>query len=150
VLALTEERTANFEREQNTDDAYTFEEFLEELEEYLENNYGDEGDSEEDKENLAHLREHPEIREDIWAGVCDDLEEYYEEKVLCGWCAESGKDCQCDDSGESYKRSCMECDEYFTPSVEHARDGVCDECVCEKGKKQILITKIDASRLATA
>jgi len=43
-----------------------------------------------------------------------------------------------DESGESWTRNCLECDEDFTPSVEHARDGVCDECVSEKGKKQVL------------
>ena len=43
-----------------------------------------------------------------------------------------------EESDESYTRTCMECGEDFTPSVDHADDGVCDECVCEKGKKQVL------------
>lgn len=204
--ALIEERITNFYPEQNTDVAYSFEEFLSELEDYLNDNYGDEGDSEADKKHLAFLREHPEERQDIWSGVCDDLEEYYDkfekEGCECEWVndhdgkpitfcykpavycktygleycsehineAEGGSWCEdktCDscnkaraedvieaakadaayerflaESSESFTRTCCACNEDFTPSVEHASDGVCDECVSEKGKKQVLITKI--------
>ena len=47
-----------------------------------------------------------------------------------------------EETGESFTRTCLECDDDFTPSVEHAKDGVCDECVSEKSKKQILIKSI--------
>ncbi|MFZ4598709.1 MAG: hypothetical protein ACOYNN_08705 [Terrimicrobiaceae bacterium] len=63
----------------------------------------------------------------------------------CYMCADCG--CKCDEeeeedeeeTGESFTRTCFECDDDFTPSVEHAKDRVCDECVSEKGKKQILM-----------
>ena len=51
------------------------------------------------------------------------------------WCQQLDDD---EDPYESYTRPCMECGEDFTPSVDHADDGVCDECVSEKGKKQVL------------
>jgi hypothetical protein len=51
--------------------------------------------------------------------------------LICARCDE-------EESYESYTRPCMECGEEFTPSVDHADDGVCDECVSEKGKKQVL------------
>jgi hypothetical protein len=39
---------------------------------------------------------------------------------------------------EAPTRECVECKEDFTPSWEHDNDLVCDECVSENGKKQIL------------
>ena len=77
VEGLTEERILNFYREQNTDDAYTFQEFLPELDDFLNDNYGDAVAGEPNHKHLAHLREHPEEREDIWDGICQDLEEHY-------------------------------------------------------------------------
>jgi len=39
---------------------------------------------------------------------------------------------------EAPTRECVVCHDDFTPSMEHDNDTVCDECVSEKGEKQIL------------
>jgi hypothetical protein len=46
-----------------------------------------------------------------------------------------------DECCESFTRDCIECKEDFTPSKEHAYDKVCDECVSEHGKTQVLMPK---------
>jgi len=42
------------------------------------------------------------------------------------------------DNEEADSRKCVECAEDFTPSMPHRHDTVCDECVSEKGKTQVL------------
>ena len=130
VEGLTEERILNFYREQNTDDAYTFQEFLPELEDFLNENYGDAVVGEPNHKHLAHLREHPEEREDIWAGVCQDLEEHYGENEnphMCEW----GADCEkpavyCKEFGLEY---CSEhiCESQGGSWCNHNDCGSCNE-----------------------
>jgi hypothetical protein len=103
------------------------------------------------------------------AGFCKKCDSYIEiqlgsEEWTCGDCEEEMEDYYCDvmnheneklykdkDDGwccalcieedcESWCRPCVECFEAFTPSKEHEKDLVCDECVSEKGKEQQLIT----------
>jgi len=104
VEGLTEERIGNFSREQNTDDAYTFEEFLPELEDFLNDNYGDVLFGEPNQKHINFLREHPEEREDIYGGVCQDLEEYYKEqdKHECQWGGCDKEAVFCEEFGTEY------------------------------------------------
>ena len=73
--------------------------------------------------------------------LCDDCGKWdYEAGVWrCADCQDKHVKEEEEDNCESFTRTCLECDDDFTPSVEHAKDAVCDECVSEKGKKQILI-----------
>ena len=130
VEGLTEERILNFYREQNTEDAYTFQEFLPELEDFLNENYGDAVVGEPNHKHLAHLREHPEEREDIWAGVCQDLEEHYGENEnphMCEWSDDCGKPAvYCKEFGLVY------CSEHINESLggdwcDHKDCGSCNE-----------------------
>ena len=146
---IVEMRTMNFDRESNTDDAITFEDFEQDVEEYLNDN------CEADCKNAKKLRTGANYMENLWHQVCADLEEFYKGTESEHKCDEHPDEvllydgsgdfyCEvCDkedeESGESFTRTCQECDDDFTPSVEHAKDGVCDECVSEKGRKQILI-----------
>ena len=122
VEGLTEERIGNFSREQNTDDAYTFEEFLPELEDFLNDNYGDVLFGEPNYKHINFLREHPEEREDIYGGVCQDLEEFYKkEKHICEWISHHWRD---------YPPEGIECEE---PAVFCKTYGLeyCAEHICE-------------------
>ena len=141
VEGLTEERIGNFYREQNIDDAYTFEEFLPELEDFLNDNYGDILFGEPNHKHLTFLRKHPEEREDIWAGVCQDLEEYYEkeEPHKCEW----SDDCEkpavyCKEFGLEY------CSEHICESL---GGSWCDYNTCGSCNKARAADAIEAAKM---
>jgi hypothetical protein len=104
VEGLTEQRIGNFDREQNTDDAYTFEEFEEEYKEFMNDNFGDVSVGDRDYAYLTKLREDPYGPQDIWSGVCEDLENHYEEqdKHECQWGGCDKEAVYCEEFGTEY------------------------------------------------
>jgi hypothetical protein len=124
VEGLTEQRIGNFDREQNTDDAYTFEEFEEEYKEFMNDNFGDVSVGDRDYAYLTKLREDPYGPQDIWSGVCEDLENHYKEqdKRECQWGG-------CDDEAVCCKTYGLE---YCAEHICESQGGDwCDDETCE-------------------
>ena len=103
---------------------------------------------ESDNESVIYTCEccRQEVEENDYAGCCRDGNCPHKIENLCTDCGDWSSEmwwcpkCVQEDENniEAPTRECVECEEDFTPSWEHDDDLVCDECVSEKGKKQIL------------
>ena len=101
---IVEMRTMNFDRENNTDDAYDTEEFEQDVEDYLTDNY------EADCKNAEKLRTGKNkfgasYMGNLWSKVCDDLEDYYKKKTdkhECEWGGCEKEAVYCEQFGTDY------------------------------------------------